>query len=163
NAGFLRLFYKELKLTTFDAGLATALGFSPVALHYLFMSLVSVTAVGAFDAVGSILVVAMMIGPPAAAYLLTDRLPTMIGLSAAVGVVGAATRYVLSAWLDASIAGSMSVAIGLCFAAAFTLAPERGWVAGRRRRERQRWDFAEQMLAIHLLTHEAGPDRREES
>lgn len=163
NAGFLRLFYKELKLTTFDAGLATALGFSPVALHYLFMSLVSVTAVGAFDAVGSILVVAMMIGPPAAAYLLTDRLPTMIGLSAAVGVVGATTGYFLSAWLDASIAGSMSVAIGLCFAAAFTFAPERGWVAVRRRRERQRWDFAEQMLAIHLLTHEAGPDRREES
>mgnify|MGYP006199506391 CR=1 FL=1 len=69
NAAFLAAFYKELKLTTFDAGLAAALGFSPTLLHYLFMSLVSVTAVGAFDAVGSILVVAMMIGPPAAAYL----------------------------------------------------------------------------------------------
>ena len=119
NAGFLRLFYKELKLTTFDAGLATALGFSPIALHYLFMSLVSITAVGAFDAVGSILVVAMMIGPPAAAYLLTDRLPAMIGLSAAIGAVGAIGGYFLSSWLDASIAGSMSVAIGICFEVAY--------------------------------------------
>ena len=55
---------KEIKLFTFDAALAAALGFSPVVLHYVFMGLVSVTAVGAFDAEGSILVVALMIVPP---------------------------------------------------------------------------------------------------
>lgn len=59
NAAFLAVFYKELKLSTFDAALAGALGFAPGALHYAFMTLVSVTAVGAFDAVGSILVVAL--------------------------------------------------------------------------------------------------------
>lgn len=163
NAVFLAVFYKELKLTTFDAGLATALGFSPVLVHYLFMSLVSVTAVGAFDAVGSILVVAMMIAPPAAAYLLTDRLPTMIFLSAGIGVVGAAGGYLLSSLLDASIAGCMAVVIGLCFAASFAFAPERGVVAVAQRRARQRWEFAEKMLAIHLLNHEALPERVEES
>jgi len=74
NALFVGVFYKELKLSTFDAGLATALGFSPALIHYALMGLVSITAVGAFDAVGSILVVALMIAPPATAYLLTDRL-----------------------------------------------------------------------------------------
>src|SRR5262249_47108473 len=64
NVGFELLFYKELKLATFDAGLAAALGFSPALVHYGLMALVSVTAVGAFDAVGSILVVALMIVPP---------------------------------------------------------------------------------------------------
>jgi manganese/zinc/iron transport system permease protein len=163
NATFLAVFYKELKVTTFDAGLAAALGFSPVLLHYLFMSLVSVTAVGAFDAVGSILVVAMMIGPPAAAYLLTDRLPSMIFLSAGIGMAAAAIGYVISSTLDASIAGSMAVAIGLCFAASFAFAPERGVVAVARRRVRQRWEFAETMLAIHLLNHEEMAERDEES
>jgi manganese/zinc/iron transport system permease protein len=163
NAGFLAAFYKELKLTTFDAGLAAALGFSPTLLHYLFMSLVSVTAVGAFDAVGSILVVAMMIGPPATAYLLTDRLSALVALSAGIGAAGAVGGYFLSSALDASIAGSMAVAIGMCFAAAFAFAPERGLIAVRRRRSRQRWEFAETMLTIHLFNHEGLPERLEES
>lgn len=163
NAAFIAIFYKELKVTTFDPGLAAALGFSPVVLHYLFMSLVSVTAVGAFDAVGSVLVVAMMIGPPAAAYLLTDRLTPMILLSAAIGMIGAVGGYFLSAAMDASIAGSMAVAIGICFGLTFALAPARGVVAVARRRARQRVEFAEHMLAIHLLNHEALPENVEES
>ena len=71
--------------------LAAALGFSPALLHYAFMTLVSITAVGAFDAVGSVLVVALMIAPPAAAYLLTDSLPRMLVLSVALAVVAAAS------------------------------------------------------------------------
>jgi len=78
DLGFIILFYKELKLATFDAGLAAALGFAPTFIHYALMTLVSMTAVGAFDAVGSILVIALMIVPPAAAYLLTDRLSRML-------------------------------------------------------------------------------------
>ena len=67
----LLLFFKELKISTFDAGIATSLGFSPAVIHYGLMSVASVTSVGAFDAVGAILVVALMIAPPASAYLLT--------------------------------------------------------------------------------------------
>jgi manganese/zinc/iron transport system permease protein len=81
NLAFIILFYKELKISTFDAGLAAALGFAPALIHYALMALVSVTVVGAFDIVGSILVVALMIAPPAAAYLLTDHLPRLLGLS----------------------------------------------------------------------------------
>ena len=85
NVAFIALFYKELKIATFDAGLAAALGFGPVLIHYGLMTFVSITAVAAFDAVGSILVVAMMVAPSAAAYLLTDRLRDMILLSVALG------------------------------------------------------------------------------
>ena len=67
NGAFVALFYKELKLVTFDAALGAAFGFAPVALHYALMSLVSLTAVSAFDAAGSILVVAFIVGPAAAA------------------------------------------------------------------------------------------------
>lgn len=163
NAAFLTAFHKELKLTTFDAALSAALGFSPALVHYLFMSLVSVTAVGAFDAVGSVLVVAMMIGPPAAAYLLTDRLGVMILLSAALAAVSALAGYWLSYLADASIAGSMAVMVGAVFLLVWLAAPERGVVAVARRRARQRWEFAELMLAIHLWNHEHAPGAAEES
>ncbi len=162
NALFLALFYKELKLATFDAGLAATLGFLPGVLHYALMGLVSLTAVSAFDAVGSILVVALMVGPPATAYLLTDHLSWMIGLSAGVGALGAVSGYWLAHALDASIAGSMATATGLIFGAAVLLAPERGVIARIRRRNQQTWRFAEQMLAIHLLQHENTPEAQRE-
>jgi manganese/zinc/iron transport system permease protein len=158
--GFVAAFYKELKLTTFDAALAGALGFAPGLVHYLFMTLVSVTAVGAFDAVGSILVVALMIAPPAAAYLLTDRLPRMIGLSVGLGVVSAQAGYWASYLLDVSIAGAMATMTGVVFLAAFLFAPERGRWRWRGGAARQRWTFAQTMLAIHLLNHENSRRRR---
>ncbi len=163
NAAFLTVFYKELKLTTFDAALAAALGFSPGLLHYLFMTVVSITAVGAFDAVGSILVVALMIAPPSTAYLLTDRLSVMIGLSAGIGVLSAVAGYWMSYALDVSIAGSMATMTGVVFGTAFLLAPERGVFATARRHARQRWEFAQTMLAIHLLNHEGAADAAAES
>ncbi len=153
----LALFWKELTLSTFDAGLAATLGFSPVLLHYAFMSLVSVTAVGAFDAVGSILVVALMIAPPAAGWLLTDRLPVLVGLSALLAAFSAVSGYWMATLLDASIAGSMASMAGVTFLMALLFAPERGTVAGVRRRSHQRVEFAGRMLAIHLLHHEGGP------
>ncbi len=163
NAVLIGLFFKELKLATFDAGLAAALGFAPGIVHYGLMTSVSVTAVGAFDAVGSILVVALMIGPPATAYLLTNRLPVMIGLSVAIGVAGSIGGYWLAHELDASIAGAMATTIGALFLAAFLFAPGQGLVAIARRRTRQRWEFAQTMLAIHLFNHEGLPDAAEES
>jgi manganese/zinc/iron transport system permease protein len=163
NVGFVWAFYKELKLSTFDASLAAALGFSPALLHYGFMSLVSVTAVGAFDAVGSVLVVALMVAPPAAAYLLTDRLRWMIVLSVVLAALSALGGF-WAAWLaDASIAGAMATAAGVCFVLAFLLAPDRGVVARARRRARQRLEFARLMLAIHLLHHEGEAAAEEES
>lgn len=163
NGVFIALFYKELKIATFDAALAAALGFSPKLIHYGLMAMVSVTAVGSFDAVGSVLVVALMVGPPATAYLLTDRLAVMLFLSAGLGVAGATGGYWLAHLLDASIAGSMATVVGLLFAVSFLLAPQRGLLALYRRRRRQHWEFALSLLTIHLATHEGLPEESQES
>ncbi len=163
NLLFIGVFYKELKLATFDPTLAAALGFSPGLLHYGLMTRVSITAVGAFDAVGSILVVALMIVPPATAYLLTDRLSWMLGLSALIGVAGALSGYWLAHTLDASIAGSMATMTGVLFGLAFCLAPRRGLLAQALERVQQRWEFAQTMLAIHLFNHEGLPEAEQES
>lgn len=146
NAAAITVFYKELKLTTFDAALAAALGFSPAVVHYGFMTLVSITAVGAFDAVGSILVIALMIAPPAAAYLLTDRLSAMLLLSVLIGVSSAISGYWLAHLLDASIAGAMATMAGAHFALALLFAPEQGIVARALRRRRQRAASREQRV-----------------
>jgi len=163
NIFFISIFYKELKLATFDAGLAAALGFSPGLIHYGLMSLVSVTAVGAFDAVGSILVVALMIAPPAAAYLLTDNLTKMIVISVILGVLSSISGFWLAILLDANIAGAMATMAGVLFLLVFLLSPQRGIIAIARRRSRQRWEFAGKMLAIHLLNHEGTEDEEHES
>lgn len=163
NILFILLFYKELKLSTFDPALAAALGFSPTLIHYTLMSLVSVTAVGAFDAVGSILVIALMIVPPAAAYLLTDRLPVMLGLSVGIGAAGALGGYWLSRALDSTIGGSMVTVLGGLFALVFLFAPQRGMAAIVQRRRQQKWTFAQTALAIHLFNHEGLPEEDEEN
>ncbi len=163
NFLLISLFFKELKLSTFDRGLAASLGFLPGLLHYGLMSLVSLTAVGAFDAVGLVLVVALMVGPPAAAYLLTDRLDLLLVLAVGLGALAAVLGFFLAFWLDASIAGCMAVAVGLVFCAVFLLAPDRGLVAVYRRRRGQRLEFAQVMLAIHLVQHEGQPEEDEES
>jgi manganese/zinc/iron transport system permease protein len=154
NLLFVGLLYKELKLATFDAGLSAALGFSPVVIHYLLMTMVSITAVGAFTAVGAVLVVALIIVPAAAAYLLTDRLPVMIGLSALIGGLSAVLGYLVAIATDVSIAGAMASAAGLLFGLALLFAPSQGLVARWRRLRKQRRLFAIQTLLVHLATHE---------
>jgi manganese/zinc/iron transport system permease protein len=163
NIVFIAFFYKELKLSTFDAGLAASLGFSPALIHYGLMGLVSVTAVGAFDAVGSILVVALMIAPAAAAYLLTDKLGRMLWLSGLIAAVSAVSGYWMARALDANIAGSMATTTGLIFTLVFLFAPQRGIVAVASTRRRQRRDFAVAALVIHLLNHEDTQDEAIES
>ncbi len=162
NALLLAFFYKELKLATFDAGLAAALGFAPALIHYGLMTVVSVTAVAAFDAVGSILVIALMVAPPATAYLLTNHLPRLIGLSVLIGAGSALAGYAMASTLNVSIAGSMATITGFAFLVAFLFAPERGLLAQAVRRQQQRWSFAEQMLVLHLLNHEGTPEARDE-
>ncbi len=163
NVLFIALFYKELKLATFDAGLAASLGFSPVLIHYSLMALVSLTAVGAFDAVGSLLVVALMIAPAAAAYLWTDRLAVMLLLAALFGILSAVAGYFMARLLDASIAGSMATLTGVVFLLSFALSPSRGVLLQLLRRRRQTVRFSGQTLLIHLLHHEGRPEELEEN
>lgn len=119
-------FYKEWKLTSFDPALAASLGIPVVFMHYIFMSLVSVTTVAAFDAVGAIMVVAMLITPAASAYLWSDRLSNMIMLSGAFGIISAIVGYYVAVWLDTSISGSMAFATGIVFLISFIFSPKHG-------------------------------------
>lgn len=154
NLVFIIAFFKELKIVTFDAALATTLGFAPAIIHYGLMTLVSVTAVGAFESVGSILVIAFMIGPPITAYLLTDNLKIMIILSAFIGSINGILGYQLSAYFDVSIAGSMAVMTGVVFLIVFLLAPKRGLITIIRRRSNQKYEFAGKSLLFHVFNHE---------
>lgn len=123
------LFYKEFKLCAFDPVLAATIGIPVTLLHYVQMTLVSLTTVAAFDSVGAILAIAMLIAPGATAYLLTDRLERMLGLSVAVGISSAVLGYAFAVWLDVSISGSMATAAGVLFALTFLLSPKYGVVA----------------------------------
>ena len=156
NGLFVLLLYKELKLATFDAGLAAALGFSPTLIHYALLALVSATTVVSFDSVGAILVVAMLIVPPATAYLLTDRLVVMLGLAVGLGAASAVGGYWLARWLDGSIAAAMAVVAGGFFVLAFLFAPRHGLIARYVRLFRLRRDFARSLLLSHLRLHPSG-------
>lgn len=163
NALFLLLFYKELKMATFDPGLAAALGFVPGLIHYGLMGMVAVTTVGGFTAVGAILVIALIILPPVTASLLTRQLPVLIGLSVVVGVAGALLGYYLAALWDVSVSGMIVAALGALFGVTLLFAPGRGIVAQAVRRRRQRAEFAQQMLVVHLATHEGTESEADES
>lgn len=154
NGLFIALFYKELKLATFDAGLAATLGFSPVLIHYALMAMVSITTVGAFTVVGAILVVAFIIVPAATAYLLTDKLPRMILYSVLIGSASAVIGYFVALALDASVAGAMATMTGVFFALGVVFSPLHGLLPKARRLQKQRVDFAMRTLLVHLFTHE---------
>ncbi len=135
NLLFVVIFFKELKLSSFDPSLATSMGFSSAIMHYALMVLVAVTAVASFESVGNVLVVAMFIVPPATAYLLTDRLGVMIVLSAIIGAVGAASGHVAAVivptWFgyrSTTTAGMMAVMVGVLFAIALLFSPHQGIV-----------------------------------
>ena len=157
--GLLVAFFKELKISTFDAGLATALGFSPVIIHYGLMSVASITIVGSFDAVGAILVVALMIAPAATAYLLTDNLKKMLSLSVVFGVFSAIAGYWLAHWLNASIAGSMTTILGFVFLIAYLFAPKRGLFAVLYRSKQQQVEVSLLTFLLHLNNHQEESER----
>ncbi len=133
--GLIVAFYKELLVTSFDAGLAASLGISPALYHYGLTLLLSVVIVSSFESVGVVLVIAMIIFPGATAMLLTDRLPVALALSCGFSAVYSLAGFHLATWLDASSAGSMTVVAGALFGIVWLTAPRRG-LAPRRLRGR---------------------------
>ncbi len=150
NAVFVGLFYKELKVSTFDAGLAATLGFAPIVLHYTLMTLLSFTTVGAFQSVGAVLIVAFVIIPPACAYLLTRRLSVMLRLSLVIGVLASVVGYALALWLDASIAGMIASVLGAVFMACLLFSPLEGVITTLARRRQQQAEFSARLLLTAL-------------
>lgn len=154
NIVFITVFFKELKLSSFDPLLSAILGFSPVLIHYALMTLISVTAVGSFNVVGSILVISFMIGPPLTANLLTHDLKKLLGLSAIIATINASIGFVMAFTLDVSISGSMALITGLTFLLVYLFTPEDGLISSSLRRHHQRKEFAELVILFHLYNHE---------
>lgn len=128
NLLFVTLFFKELKLATFDPGLARALGFAPALLYYLLLGLTSATAVTAFDAVGAVMFVAFAIVPASTARLLTDNLVWMIVLGCLISVLASGIGYWLAIVFNVSIGGMMASTCGALLLLAFLFSPHSGLV-----------------------------------
>ncbi|MBX3727640.1 MAG: metal ABC transporter permease [Candidatus Sumerlaeia bacterium] len=163
NGLFVALFYKELKIASFDPALATTQGINAQAMHYALMSLVAATVVTAFWTVGSILVIAMLIVPGATAFLLTGRLLPMIllslvaaGLAAFLGHLGAVEIPARFGFEPTSTSGMMAAVSGAVFAAAVIFSPREGVVVRTARRLRLGLELTRDDLLGQLYrTHEA--------
>lgn len=139
---FMLLFFKELRIAAFDPGLASSLGINAGAMHVALMTLVAVATVAAFEAVGSILVIAMLICPAATARLLTERLHTQVFVSVIFAATASVGGYLLAAFgpetigLGAAVnaAGMMAVVAGLLLVIAILLSPSHGLIAQAARR-----------------------------
>ncbi len=163
TALLLFAFHKPLVLASFDPGLAHCLGLSPRLVDLGLMALVAVTAVAAFETVGSILVIAMLIVPGATAGLLSNRVSSYLALtclaailSAWLGHWGAIALPPLIGFEDTSTAGMMATASGLLFTLAVLIAPEKGILSRLLRQLRLRFRIrGEDILGfLHRLGEE---------
>jgi manganese/zinc/iron transport system permease protein len=138
NLIVLVLFWRTLKATSFDPEFSRTIGLSPTLVSRLLLVATAVTAVVAFDSVGAILVVALLIVPAATAYLVTDRLWVMVAVTVGIGWVAAILGYHGALRLDASIAGFMGLVAAGIFVLALLAAPRHGLVMKAVRRARRR-------------------------
>lgn len=141
NLLVVTLLWKELRATAFDPEFSRTAGFSPVLVSRILLVAVAITAVTAFESVGAILVVTLLIVPAAAARLVVDRLAPMILAAVAFGWVGAILGHGLAIRMDASIAGAMGLVVTGIFVVALVAGP-RGALATAVRRRRRRLEPA---------------------
>lgn len=140
NVAFISWFYPKLKVTTFDAPFASSIGIRSAPLNAAFMLVVSLTITASFNAAGAILVVALIVVPPATAHLLSRSLPVMLTLTVAIAAGGALAGFWISYALDAATSAGMAVFYGFVFVATliatrigqwFRQTKGAGYVSGR--------------------------------
>ncbi|MDE5413925.1 MAG: metal ABC transporter permease [Bacillaceae bacterium] len=122
------LFYRPLLMSTFDPTMAKAAGIPVQMIHYLLMLLLSLVTVASLKTVGIILVVAMLITPGATAYLLTDRFPVMLFLSAFFGSISAVLGIFFSVVYDVASGASIVLVASVIFGIVFFFSPKQGVV-----------------------------------
>ena len=129
------LFYKELLISSFDPALALSVGIHPGVIHYALMATLSVVVVSAFESVGAILVIAMLILPGATASLVSERFPVILTLTVLHAGVSSILGIHLALWLECSIAAAMVVMGAVLFVLAWVFSPSRGllrrWILSR--------------------------------
>ena len=122
----MMLFYRVMMLSSFDSDLAASYGYRPAVIHYGMMFAVSFIVVAAFQAVGAILVIALLILPGAAAYLCTHRLKMMLALAAAHCLLSAIGGLYIHVWFNTNMAASVVVSGGVLLVLAWLLGPVDG-------------------------------------
>ena len=119
-------FYKELLVSSFDPGLASSMGINATVMHYGLMSWLSVVVVSAFESVGAILVIAMLILPGATARLLSNRLGVMMVLTLVHCAISSLVGVHLAYWLNCSMAAAIVVIATALFVVAWVCSPTQG-------------------------------------
>lgn len=136
TTAFVVLAFKELKISSFDPGLADSMGLSSKRIDFFLLFLTSIVTVLSFEAVGSILVIVLLVAPGCTALLLTDRLALALVLAVICGCLTSVTGYTAALATNTSVAGMMAVSGGAFFVVAWALSPLHGRIAQRIRKLR---------------------------
>ena len=131
SLAIILLKWKDLRLFSFDSAQARAIGLNTNVLYLLLLTLLAVTAIAALQTVGSILVVAMLVTPGAAAYLLTDNFSSMMRLASIIGVLTSSAGAYISYFLNGSAGGCIVALQFLFFLAVLFFAPRHGILAAK--------------------------------
>ncbi|WP_311481721.1 metal ABC transporter permease [uncultured Anaerococcus sp.] len=161
NLAFIGIFYKELKLTTFDRQFAKIAGFSEVLLFYGLMTLTSFTTVVAFEAVGAILVISFLIAPAASAYLISKNLRKMIVISVSYSIINSILGFVFAMYYNLSMSGMTATIAGLTFLLTF-LFNRNGFLIKIFTRKKRHVEFKKDTFIIHVGNHQYKNNSQEE-
>ncbi len=129
----ITLRHRDLLLFCFDPGQARSIGLSPARLNLILLGLLALTIVTALQAVGVILVVAMLVTPGCLGFLMADRFPRMVGFAVASAVLAAVSGTYVSFFLNASTGACIVLVQALLFGAALVLSPRKGLTILHRR------------------------------
>lgn len=157
NAALAALVWKELKLASFDPGLAAAQGFAPRWLERGLLAMTALTAVAAFEAVGAVLVVAFVVVPALAGSLLARSLGGVLAWALALGQAAVALGLWQGLAHDVNLGAAMALATGGGLALALVASPRAGLAALWRRRRAGRRAARLEALVVHLASHAGTP------
>ena len=145
------MFYRHLTIVSFDPTMAASIGLPTRGIHILLTIMIALVCVAGISMVGVIMIVGLLITPAALAYMLTDRLPRMMGLAALMGVLSVILGLYFSEWVNASGGGSIMFMGFLLFIVGLIFAPRYGLLAAwlRRRRLVPQADLEDVLRSAH--------------
>lgn len=152
NIVFIAVFFRKLKISSFDPVYAGVAGIAGAGLYYVFMALVSFTAVSAFESVGAILAIAFFISPAASAYLISKDLKITVFLAAVYAVVNSCIGYFLAVKFNVSMSGMCAVVSGLTFMITIAVYPG-GIITKMIRYMKNKNRFSRELLILHIDNH----------
>lgn len=152
NITFITVFFTKLKISSFDPVYAMVEGIAGAALYYVFMALVSFTAVSAFESVGAILTIAFFISPAASAYLISKDLKITLLLSALFGIFNACIGYFLAVKFNVSMSGMCAAVSGMTFLITNIVYPG-GILTKVIRNIKNKNRFNRELLILHIGNH----------